>query len=98
MSTKKNAKAKDKSFENSEDSKYVDLLDEDKPIAGQKYVCLSFVSPEDILKDKKTYIVDGNKYFNRPGPDLLESTRILAEIIHPDIFPAKQHIERWVSL
>tara|TARA_Y100001970_G_scaffold181560_1_gene220958 strand:+ start:1567 stop:2583 length:1017 start_codon:yes stop_codon:yes gene_type:complete len=55
MSTKKNAKAKDKSFENSEDSKYVDLLDEDKPIAGQKYVCLSFVSPEDILKDKKLF-------------------------------------------
>ena len=51
-----------------------------------------------ILKDKKTYIVDGNKYFNRPGPDLLESTRILAEIIHPDIFPAKQNIERWISL
>ena len=50
------------------------------------------------LKDKKTYIVDGNKYFNRPGPDLLESTRILAEIIHPDIFPAKQNIERWVAL
>jgi iron complex transport system substrate-binding protein len=51
-----------------------------------------------ILKDKKTYIVDGNKYFNRPGPDLLESTRILAEIIHPDIFPAKQNIKRWISL
>ena len=50
------------------------------------------------LKDKKTYLVDGNKYFNRPGPDLLESTRILAEIIHPDIFPAKQNIERWVAL
>ena len=50
------------------------------------------------LKDKKTFIVDGNKYFNRPGPDLLESTRILAEIIHPDIFPAKQNIKRWVSL
>ena len=50
------------------------------------------------LKDKKTYIVDGNKYFNRPGPDLLESTRILAEIIHPEIFPAKQNIERWVAL
>ena len=50
------------------------------------------------LKEKKTYVVDGNKYFNRPGPDLLESTRILAEIIHPDIFPAKQNIERWISL
>ena len=50
------------------------------------------------LKDKKKFIVDGNKYFNRPGPDLLESTRILAEIIHPDIFPAKQNIKRWISL
>jgi iron complex transport system substrate-binding protein len=50
------------------------------------------------LKNKKTFIVDGNKYFNRPGPDLLESTRILAEIIHPDIFPAKQNIRRWISL
>ena len=26
--------------------KYVDLLEEDKPIAGQKFVCVSFVSPE----------------------------------------------------
>ena len=52
----------------------------------------------DNLKGKKKFIVDGNKYFNRPGPDLLESTRILAEIIHPDIFPAKQNTERWISL
>ena len=36
-------------------SKLVDLLDEDKPIAGQKYVCLSFVSPEDILKNKNLF-------------------------------------------
>ena len=27
-----------------------DLLDEDKPIAEQKFVCISFVSPEKILK------------------------------------------------
>ena len=41
---------------NSKDSiKYVDLLDEDKPIAGQKFVCLSFVSPEKILKEKNIY-------------------------------------------
>ena len=33
------------------------------------------------LKDKKTYVVDGNKYFNRPGPDLLES--ILNLKLHP---------------
>ena len=30
----------------------VDLLDEDKPIAEQKFACLSFVSPEKILKQK----------------------------------------------
>ena len=30
--------------------KYVDILEEDKPIAGQKFVCVSFVSPEKILK------------------------------------------------
>jgi len=32
-----------------------DLLDEDKPIAGQKFVCVSFVSPENILKKKELY-------------------------------------------
>ena len=35
--------------------KYVDLLDEDKSIAGQKFVCLSFVSPENILKQKEHF-------------------------------------------
>lgn len=35
--------------------KYVDLLDEDKPIAGQKFVCVSFVSPEKILKQKEMF-------------------------------------------
>jgi hypothetical protein len=36
-------------------SKYVDLLEEDKPIAGQKFVCISFVSPEKILKQKEFF-------------------------------------------
>ena len=39
-------------------SKYVDLLDEDKPIAEQKFVCLSFVSPEYILKKKETFFFE----------------------------------------
>ena len=25
--------------------KYVDVLDEDKPVANQKFVCVSFISP-----------------------------------------------------
>lgn len=36
-------------------SKLVDLLDEDKPIAEQKFVCLSFVSPEYEIKNKKLF-------------------------------------------
>ena len=38
--------------------KYVDLLDEDKPIGGQKFVCVSFCSPEKILKEKNTYFFE----------------------------------------
>ena len=42
----------------SNSEKYIDLLDEDKPIAGQKFVCLSFVSPEKILKQKEIFYFD----------------------------------------
>lgn len=36
-------------------SKLVDLLDEDKPIAEQKFVCLSFISPENEIKNKDRF-------------------------------------------
>ena len=36
--------------------KYVDLLEEDKPISGQKFACLSFVSPENILVQKNHFL------------------------------------------
>ena len=38
--------------------KYVDLCDEDLPIAGQKFACLSFVSPENILKKREGFLFD----------------------------------------
>jgi hypothetical protein len=38
--------------------KYVDLLEEDKPIAGQKFVCVSFVSPEKIIKQKEIFFFE----------------------------------------
>jgi hypothetical protein len=43
--------------------KYVDILEEDKPIAGQKFVCISFISPENILKEKNLYYF--NKFLNK---------------------------------
>ena len=39
-------------------TKYVDLLEEDKPVAGQKFVCVSFVSPDKILKQKEAYFFE----------------------------------------
>ena len=36
----------------------MDLLEEDKPIAGQKFVCVSFVSPENILKQKQLFFFE----------------------------------------
>ena len=36
-------------------AKYVDVLDEDKPIANQKFVCVSFISPENTLKKKELF-------------------------------------------
>ncbi len=35
--------------------KYIDLLEEDKPIANQKFACVSFVSPEKIYKKKEEF-------------------------------------------
>ena len=42
----------------SKNPKYVDLCDEDPAIAGQKFTCLSFVSPEKILKKREVYLFD----------------------------------------
>lgn len=38
--------------------KDVDYLDEDKPIRGQNYVCLSFISPEDVIRNKETFYLE----------------------------------------
>jgi len=41
-----------------ENPKYIDLLEEDKPIANQKFVCMSFCSPEKILKQKEVFFFE----------------------------------------
>ena len=37
---------------------YVDLLEEDKAISGQKFVCVSFVSPENTLKRRELFMFE----------------------------------------
>lgn len=38
------------------------------------------------VREGRVYVTDGNQYFNRPGPRLVESAEILAEMFHPGQF------------
>lgn len=38
------------------------------------------------VREGRVYLTDGNQFFNRPGPRLVESLEILAEILHPSAF------------
>lgn len=38
------------------------------------------------VRQKRVYVADGNQYFNRPGPRLIDSLEILAEIFYPQLF------------
>jgi iron complex transport system substrate-binding protein len=38
------------------------------------------------VKNQRVFVADGNHYFNRPGPRLVESLEMLAEILHPELF------------
>lgn len=49
------------------------------------------------VRNKRVYIVDGNQYFNRPGPRVLESLQIMAEIIHPEKFSFGFESKAWVT-
>lgn len=47
-----------KTVNGKENKKYVDVLEVDKPIAGQNFVCMSFISPENILKQKEIFFFE----------------------------------------
>ena len=38
-------------------------------------------------QNNSVFIADGNAYFNRPGPRILDSLEILSYCLHPEIFP-----------
>jgi iron complex transport system substrate-binding protein len=48
------------------------------------------------VRERRIYVTDGNQYFNRPGPRLVESLEILAEILHPDVFDFGHEGRGWV--
>jgi len=49
------------------------------------------------VKNGRVYLADGNQYFNRPGPRLVETLRIIAEILHPEVFEPTFEGTGWTS-
>jgi iron complex transport system substrate-binding protein len=50
------------------------------------------------VREGRVYLADGNQFFNRPGPRVVETLEILAEILFPDAFAPKfdgRGWERW---
>jgi iron complex transport system substrate-binding protein len=47
------------------------------------------------VRNRRVFLADGNQYFNRPGPRLVESLEILAEILHPDVFAFGHEGSAW---
>lgn len=50
------------------------------------------------VRERQVYLLDGNQYFNRPGPRLAESLEILSEIFHPALFRFGHEGAGWVRL
>ncbi len=50
------------------------------------------------VRQGRVCCADGNAYFNRPGPRLVESAEIMAEILHPDHFAFGHRGRGWVSI
>lgn len=45
------------------------------------------------VKDEKVFVIDGNHYFNRPGPRLIDSLEILAHLLYPELHPLPPELE-----
>jgi iron complex transport system substrate-binding protein len=50
------------------------------------------------VRGGRVYLADGNQYFNRPGPRLVETLEILAEILHPKLFKPALATAGWKKL
>lgn len=50
------------------------------------------------VRSGRVFVTDGHQYFNRPGPRLVESLEILAEILHPELFVFGHRDRAWAPL
>jgi iron complex transport system substrate-binding protein len=47
------------------------------------------------VRHGNVFVADGNRYFNRSGPSVFESAEVLAEMLHPEIFPPAHEGTVW---
>jgi iron complex transport system substrate-binding protein len=57
--------------------------------------CQTDIQALPAVKAGAVYVTDGNAYFSRPGPRLVDSLEILAEILHPELFAATYPERGW---
>lgn len=50
------------------------------------------------FRNSQIFVVDGNAYFSRPGPRIVESLEIMAEILHPGLFPGLAPVGSFLRL
>ena len=73
-----------------------DFLDEDPVLRGQNYVCLSFISPEDVIKRKDVFMFE--KFLTHFSGDMVELFDNLSKTYPDDIDKIKMIQERYNGL
>lgn len=49
-------------------------------------------------KSRSVIVADGNQFFNRPGPRVIESLEIMAEICHPELWSFGHYGKGWIRI
>jgi iron complex transport system substrate-binding protein len=50
------------------------------------------------VRSGRVFVVDGSAYFSRPGPRLIDSLEILAQILHPDVHPRRPDLPKAIRV
>jgi len=59
-------------------TKEVDYLEQDDPIRGQNFVCVSFISPEDVIKQKEAFFFEKyTKAYVQKNKEFIETLKTL---------------------
>ena len=70
-----------------------DYLDQDPPLRGQNYVCLSFISPEEVIKKKEVFIFE--EFLKSFSKDLSDFFQHLEDKYKDDVNSIRNIKERY---